>query len=315
MSSHRVGFAAGLALIFFALSTAWAADNPLKMHASTGMGYDNNANLNSTRKSDFFSQETIRLHYQKLQSKSLRVRLSSDLLNVNYFDVTDQNVFLPSAGVGVDMVVAPRTVLETDYNFSYIDFPHDVSVSSYNQSARVGLKRVLTEDVILRAGFDLSSRDFQDRKINQTDGFLSDSTERSDTRTAVDSDLSVYVIKNTLLRFGSNYFWNDSNDPFHDYYDFQGFKLFSGIFVEFNSKVSGFAKIAYERRAYDSRPLLNSDGVFEHDHMANVTGGLVYRFNSNVSLESAYNYRQKNSNEPAERYSGSMSTLGLIYSF
>ncbi len=311
-----VGFLVVTFLIFSMFShTEAATDNPLKIRASALMGFDDNVNLNSTRKSDLFGQETISLNYQKRPTQSFKYRLSSNLINVNYFEVTDQNIFLPSVGAGLDIVVFPKTVLETDYNFSYIDFPNDISVSSFNHDGRIGLKRVLTKDLILRVGFDASSREFEDRKLTQANGFLSTSTERNDRCYAVDSDLSIYASNNTLLKLGFIYDWNDSNDLFHDYYDYEDFKFFTGVSVEWSPKISAFAKFSYERRDYHSRPLLDFVGVFENDDIYSASGGLFYKFTPNISLSGITNYRQKNSNEPSQKYSGLIFTLGFTYSF
>ena len=304
-------------LACFVMSSAgWAAaDGSLRVRASALVGFDNNTNFDSDRKSDWFGEETVSLNYRKQTSEFLRFRLSSNLLNVNYFEATDENIFLPSAAAGIDVVVAPKTVLETDYNFSYTDFPNDNSISSYDHDGRVGLKRVLTRDLILRAGIGASAQNFTDWKLREADGIPSSSKERDDLRYTVDSSPNFYLSEVALLIFGFNYYWNDSNDLFHDYYDYEGFKFFTGVSVKFSQKISGFARFGYERRDYDSRPLLNDAAVFENDDFYTGTGGLFYKFNNHVSLGALYSYRQKNSNEPSEKYSDSISTLGFYYSF
>ena len=296
---------------------AWAAAKPdyFKARASTLLGYDNNTNLNAERKGDLFAQETISLDYRKQPSDSLRFRLSSDILNLNYFEVTDQNILLPTAGAGLDLLVAPRTVMQADYHFSYIYFPNDISVSSFDNEGRIGLKQVLTKDMILRGGFAVNTKNFEDRKLRQAEGTLSDSEERGDIKYIVDSDLSIYVSKKLLLKTGFNYYWNDSNDLFHDYYDYQGFKLSVGVSADMTDRVSLFSKFAYENRDYDSRPLTDQSSVFQNDDIYSVSGGVFYSFNTNLSLGGIYSYRQKDSNEPSQKYSGSISTLGLYYSF
>lgn len=313
----KVKFIMLLSLLCFFQGQEAQASKPdsFKVRASALMGYDNNTGLNSARKDDGFLQETVSLAYRKQPSDKLRVRLSSDILNLNYFEVTDLNILLPTVGAGLDVLVAPKTVLQVDYYFTYIYFPNDVSVSSFDHDGRIGVKRVLTKDLIWRGGLSLATKDFEDRKLRQAEGVLSDSTERSDLKTIIDSDLSIYMTKKMLLKPAFNYYWNESNDLFHDYYDYQGFKFSLGISAELTDRVSLFSKFAYENRDYDSRPLTDQVSVFQNDDIYTASGGIFYSFDKHLSLGSIYSYRQKDSNEPSQKYSGSLSTIGLYYSF
>lgn len=295
----------------------WAAarSDSFKVRAAALMGYDNNTGLNANRQEDAFAQESVSLAYQERLNYFSRFRFSGDILNVNYFKATDENVLLPSAGVGFDLLLLPQTVLETDYNFTYVYFPNDISVTSSDHDGRVGLKQVITKNLTWRGGFTVSTKDFEDRKLRKADGNLSISEERGDLKYIADTDLSIYLSKTMLLKLGFNYYWNDSNYVFNDYYDYEGFKLLAGLSANATDRISWFTKFAYENRDYDSRPLTDQSSVFENDDIYTASGGIFYSFDKNLSLGSVYSYRQKNSNEPSQKYSGSISTLGFYYSF
>ena len=307
-----------LILLFFIgfLFPSWAvAASPLKIYASTSIGYDNNSLLNAQRKEDAFAQESASLYYQSPLSDLLGLRLSSYLLNVNYFEQTDQNVFLPVGSAGLDFFVAKATTLQLDYEFEYIDFPNNESATSLNHKGRVGLNQVLSDQWTIRGGMGLSSSDYESRKLRQANGVLSAIEERSDSRYTADSELIFRALKNLLLKSGFIYYFNDSNDVFHDYYDYHSYKYYASSFLQIDPKFSAYFKFSYENRDYHSRPLADHSAISQNDDIYTATASLFYKIHANVSLGANYSYRQKNSNEPSQKYSGSIFTVGLYYFF
>ena len=187
--------------------------------------------------------------------------------------------------------------------------------TALRHQGRVGLKQQLSEQLQVRAGFGVLSEDFQDRKIRQASGVLSADDERSDLRLVVDSEAAFRILKNVLLKAGFIYYSDDSNDQFHDYYDYGHAKYYTSLYWQWSSKISAYVKFAYENRDYNSRPLLDQPSVFENDDIYTGIAALYYQLQANLALGVNYSYRQKNSNEPSQEYSGSVTTLGLYCSF
>jgi hypothetical protein len=131
----------------------------------------------------------------------------------------------------------------------------------------------------------------------------------------LDSSVLFKWRKAVTLSTGAVFYRNDSNDFFHDYYDYESTKFVTGASWEINPKLNAHIKLIYERRAYDARPLLDSSQTFEKDDIYSAYVSLFYKLRTNLSLGSTYIYRQKNSNEPSQKYSSSTGTLGLYYSF
>ena len=92
-------------------------------------------------------------------------------------------------------------------------------------------------------------------------------------------------------------------------------KFTANTSVDVTNRLSIFMKFAYESRDYASRPLLDDASQFQKDDIYTAITGLFWRFNGFVSLGVVYSYRQKNSNEPSQTYSESISTVGLYYTF
>lgn len=295
--------------------TAHAADSPWKVRASVVSGHDNNATLDPTREGDFFFQESASVDYRRLINKRLQARLGYDAFNVNYMDVTDQNALFQRGGAGLDTVLIPKkTVLETDYTYSFVYFPRNDSVTFDEHEVRAGLRHRFTDAVLLRNAYSLSHQAFDSRKLRGADAVLS-GDDREDTRHAIEHEVGFKFIERTYWKLLHQRTWSDSNDLFHDYYDYVADKYQVSVAFTVIPKVQSFLKLSYERRDYDNRPLLNDDTTVETDDIYTASLACFYKIRKDVSLGAIYTYRQKESNEPTQRYSGSLSTLGLYYSF
>jgi len=306
------GIVLGLGLMGLA-PWVWGA-SPLKVSASTLLGYDNNARLNAERKEDGFGEETVTLVYKTPVSDAVKLRLRYDLVNVNYFNTSDEDVLWQEAGAGLDFDFLPKTTLETDYAFSYFYFHEDNLASSIKHTGRVGLRHRFSNRMSARTGFGVSTKGFEDRKLREGEGFLSDE-ERSDLRYTADSEVRVKVTDALILRPGFIFYRNDSDDQFHDYYDYNAYKFYTKAHLKLCPNLSASFKFSYERRDYDSRPVIDDANVIEEADVYIGSGGLFYKFHKNITLGAVYTYRQKNSNEPSQQYSSSITTLGLYYSF
>ncbi len=306
-------------------STAWAASSPVKVKGSAVIGFDNNPGLNADREDDFFAKETATVSFKQPICEPVKARLSYDVLNVNYFEQTEEDLLMQNAGAGLEFKLDPKTVLETEYNFRYVlfhedpdddDRDRDDDLSSYwAHESRAGLRHRMSDTVTARIGFGTSFREYEERMAREADGTLSDSDERTDDRYLADSEFIIRVAPKTFLRGGFNYTRNDSDDQFHDTYDYDSTEWFAGVrFMPFAKTTLSF-KFSYENRDYDSRVLLDDATVFQEDDIYRSFAAIYYKFNRNVSLGLTYTYRQRDSNEPSQSYSGSLATAGFYLNF
>ncbi len=301
--------------VLWSFTASAASAKPLRLTASLLAGYDNNTGLNAQRKGDLFFQEAFGARYKHSIDPLTRYRLSYDVTNVNYADATDQNILAQSAGVGLDRVLFGATILEMDYGFEYLYFPNNDSVSSTAHQGRVGLKQLVNDQWTARAGLSVLARNFEDRKLRTPEGITSPEDERRDRRHGADADLTYRFSKTGSIKGGIQYYRNDSNDQFHDYYDFDSIRVWSGVNFKPRPNLSAFVRLAYENRDYASRPLIDDVRTLENDDVYTGTLGLFYPLGKGFSLGGIYTYREKRSNEPSQKYSGSISTLGLYSSF
>jgi opacity protein-like surface antigen len=292
---------------------------PVKIRASTLAGYDNNPQLNADRKGDFFSIASASISYKNALNGKTRLRLAYDMFNVNYFEVTDENILYQAAGAGLDFEIRPGTALETDYDFRYAWFPNEELASSLGQEVRGGVRQALSDNVELRAGVSYSTKDYDERFNRESSGILSSSEERGDNRYEIDTELGFRISRDLYLRAGFAYYLNDSDDQFHDYYDYDSYRIHTSVRwrpcpVRL-PKLHLTGRFSYENRDYNSRPLVDDAHTFESADIYTAAAGCYYQLHRNISLGVDYSYRQKNSNEPSQSYSSSISTIGLHYSF
>lgn len=315
LSAQKRPVTAGFLFFLLFLSNAYAEEKPFHVRASILGGYDNNTGLNADRKADGFSQENLAFDYQRLLNKKAQMRLSYSALNINYFEATDFDILAHEAAAGLNFLLAPETVLETNYVFQYLGFPYNNSIDSYSNEGRVGLRQRFGKQWILKGGVSVSDRDYTSKKTRKADGSSSLDDERGDGRSAIDGLVRFKWSPKVTLNLGGLYYWSDSNDLFHDYYDYDAYKIIPSVSWRINEKLSSWIKLVYEKRRYDSRPLSNSSNIFQKDDVYTASAGLFYKLNPDLSLGSVYTYRQKNSNEPSQKYSSASGTLGLYYSY
>ncbi len=289
----------------------FAADKPVEVRGSAGGGYDNNVRLDSFRKGDRFFQESVSVRSKHTLAGPVRGRLEYDLFNVNYAEVTDLNVLWQDVGAGVDVLLSPSTALQFDYDFEYVYFPRNEPVSSFANKGRAGIVHRVDRRTRLRAGLAVLERQFTDNKLRQADSVLSASDERTDLRFGPDAELALQLTDRVLLRTGYLFYDNDSDDQFHDFYDFNSHTGYASGTFKLTSKAFVYLKGSFENLNYDSRPLVGDPARFEEAWIYTGTATFYYALTQRFSLAATYSYRQKTADEPSREYSGSVSTLGL----
>lgn len=317
-SMIRLWAVAGAGLILPAMGVsvcdAASAEKPINIKISTSTGYDNNTGLNAQRYGDKFAQETMSIYHKRLLNQKAQMRLSYNALNVNYFEATDQNVFLNDFSGGVNYLLNNTTMWENNYTFQFLELPYNSSVSSFNNEFRSGIKQKLGSRYLLRYGLAISQRDYRERKMRTGDGLPADDG-RVDGRVVLDASLAYKWLPAVTLNSGTVIYQNASNDAFNDYYDYMAYKCFAGYSWQINPKLVSSGQLTYERRHYNSRSLVDVDDLAQSDHIYTLNLGLYYKLTNQLTMGSTYTYREKNSNEPSQQYSGSIGTLGLYLTY
>lgn len=297
-----------------ALGTDVRADAPvppsLRLSGSAAVGYDDNPSYDSTRAGDAFAREGVSLDLRHRASPFLLARASYGVLNVNYFEATDQNVLGQRVGAGLDWLVDRDTALETDYVFRHAYFADNSTVDFTDHQLRVGAARRLDRRTILRAGASAAFRGYLERDRLGADGRASDD-RRGDLRYEADASLAGRFSRAAAWGAGVRYRLNDSNELFHDFHDYRQWEPYLALRFELDGSTSLELRGSYQRREYDSRPLLDDASAAQDDDTWSAQASLRREISRGLYLTASYLYRQRDSSEPFQEYSGSITTLGL----
>ena len=107
---------------------------------------------------------------------------------------------------------------------------------------------------------------------------------------------------------------NDSNYEYQDYYDYWGLNLkTTGVFY-FTKKFYSIINFSYTRKSYDERK--TADSVTDQkDNLYVASFLLAYDITSSCTISADYTYRDNQTNQPFDKYSGSVYTISVNYAF
>jgi hypothetical protein len=175
------------------------------------------------------------------------------------------------------------------------------------------LKQKLPNNFFHSFQYEYYYKNYSDRKAFNGWGGFSDS-DRVDNRNTIDYSLGVYLKKSMLKVFGE-YFLNDSNSTYLNYYDYESEKLGSSFIYLLTDKLSAYASYYRQFRNYSARTIPGDPTDKEHDRGWVTAASLYYDMTKSATLGLNYSYRQNKSNNPSQKYSGSITSLGLYYRF
>ncbi|MCM8791042.1 MAG: hypothetical protein NC938_05005 [Candidatus Omnitrophica bacterium] len=291
----------------------------LKVEITTSVtqGVDSNPLLDSTHKADNYTQEMFDLHFKyPLVAESLGktdVRFGVNALNVNYFRVTDVNIFDGVADVYLDHNIAKDLDFSAGYVFESMWYPHNREGNYLGNSFVVSLKHTVTKWLYQRAMYRLEYRSYFDRKVRLSNYTLS-SELRADLRNTCRYELGIYIGKKVKLRVLNDYYVNESNYQYMDYYDYWANRTGCALTAILSKRLFGTAGFYYQRRNYYERQVSDSEAL-QRDNLYIVTGSLIYDMTDNLSAFVNYSHSENHTNEPLERYVDTMYSGGLSYFF
>ncbi len=285
----------------------------LNVLAAVTFGYDDNAHLNSNRDHDVYTQQFVRTAYTTPIDKRTQANIVYDLMNLMYSDETDLNLIRNTLTAGYDYAINKDWIVSPVYSFDAINYTRSGDDDWIEHSAGVKLKNRLPNKMYHTFAYSLAWRDFLNDNITITPGVDSDK-RRNDWRNTVEYEIGRYFEKDWLKGF-LQYYYNDSNEKYQNYFDYDSYKLGASLTHLFNDKVSGYLSGYWQKRFFRTRTLVNDTGSKEHDSTYVGIASVYYQFTKSLTAGVSYTYRQNESNEPTEAYSGSLVSTSVYYRF
>jgi len=286
----------------------------LKINTTVGLfqGYDNNVNLDSSRKGDSFNEIIALVDARYPLNDWLKLKFGYNTYNVLYYDFTNYTVLDNAVRAGLESKIADNVTLDTGYEFEYIYYPKDDQGTYYANKLGSSLRHKISKNLYHKLGYEFQMRDWTDRKARNGAGVIED-TERQDYRNSIKYEIG-YLVWKTLLKLKTDVYFNDSNDEYLDYYDYTSYSVSVFAARPLVDKLTGILRAGYQWKRYDERTITTGDSK-EKDKTMILGAGLTYDITRDLALSANYTYRQNYSNDPIQRYSESMTTLGCYYTF
>jgi len=276
-------------------------------------GYDNNVDLDSERHNDGFNQGIANVDVTYEQTKDLKLKAGVDVFELIYYKYNIDNLSDISPYTGVDLELTPGLVSRNRFAFDYFSYPNrkestfaGITLSSY-------LRHFILEDIYHELGYEYLYRWYPDRKI--TLGSLeTGDDDRVDGRHKTKYNIGVYSTR-LFVKLSNEISWNDSNNGYQNYYDYWLYRVKPSVMFFFTDRFYTDVSFVYKYTHYnDRRSTENSTRVVrDHTYMANTS--FYYDISRNVTFGLTYSYSENQSNDPFQKYSGSILSGGIYYSF
>jgi len=143
---------------------------------------------------------------------------------------------------------------------------------------------------------------------------LKTETRRRDNRNQMNYEIGLHLFNKAILRTTIEFYKNNSNYQFMDYYDYWSFKVRPSFIYSITKNLYTSASFSYQQRRYDDRLSSNNDQhVQDNTYVFNTS--ILYDLSKSFTVAINYSYRENVSNDSLQKYSGSIVTGGLYYSF
>lgn len=280
-------------------------------------GVDTNPLLDSTKKADNYTQETLDMHFKYPVFGSFlgftNSKFGFNINNINYYNITDVNIMDSSADIGIEQEIFDKVVLGTGYTIDLLWFPNDEDGTFLKNEFNVTVKHNITDWLYQKGTYKIAMIDYLYRKIRMGNG-TNGSDLRFDVRNTLEHEIGIYYKSSTKVRITNQFYINDSNDQYFDYYSYYNYRFGTSLTHFFNKKLYSITGFYYQRRNYMSR--IVSDRIArEHDNLFLVTQSVLFDVTKNVSIFVNYSHSENHTNEPLEKYSDTLYTAGLYYAF
>jgi hypothetical protein len=285
------------------------------LSASVIGGYDTNVKLEHyDPAASVFIQESLSAEGRYYLTDIFTLRGSYDLTSINYFRFSDQNLLNNVVGAGVDAKVTDFLTWSADYTADFVDYPHDKASEYTMNKVGTGLRHDITDRLYHKIAYSFSYKDYPKWRTRNDDGyrFLGN---RKDTRNTIEHQLGFYPIDRTFIRTDNTIYFNNSNDPYLDYYDYMVLKTKATIVHLITDSLYGSVNGGYQYKSYRNRSLSDDGADDQRDHLIMGGASIFYDIMPNVSIGTSFDYRKNFSNEGEQKYTDYIVSSGVYARF
>ena len=279
------------------------------------VGYDDNSQLDSERNGDAFSQVFFKTSFISPITRDKKVNgiLGYELMTLLYGGEESLDVIKNSFNAGIENKINKEWELRGGYRFDSYAYINSGSDKFYVNALYGELKQNLPQKMYHQLGYEAAFKNYPSRHIRLSATVDTDK-KRDDWRNSIEYEIGKYFAKD-LVKLSYEYFDNNSNEHYLNYYDYDSYKFSASLTHLFSDKVFSLLSFSRQYRDYRSRTLTQDTGALENDRTYLFAAALYYNLNESLTVGLSYTYRQNNSNEPVENYSGSLIAISSYYRF
>ncbi|MFH1878543.1 MAG: hypothetical protein ABH883_07035 [Candidatus Omnitrophota bacterium] len=276
-------------------------------------GYDNNVDLDSNRFKDGFLQTTANIDTAYSFTETFKFRGGADYFQTIYYKHNKNNLSDVSPYIGFDYEFMPGVVSRNRFIFDYFSYPNEkentftgIVLSSY-------IRQYFCDYIFHEAGYEYLRRWYPDRATFDDNGFYG-LFDRADERYRMKYNLG-FIFPRAFFTLSNEFQINDSNDKYQEYYDYSLYRLKPSVIFFLRDDLYTDIGLLYKYTAYKDRRSTENSDKKERDNTFLFNVSVYYEFMKNVTLGITYSYSENISNDPFQKYSGSILSGGLYYSF
>jgi hypothetical protein len=285
----------------------------IKFLLAVSGGYDNNTHLDSQRDADVYMQTFLKSTYASPVSKKTDLVMDYTIMSLLYADESNLDLITNYIHAGLDHKLNEKFIFSTGYGLDIIENINS-GLDDYTENAiDAKLKQKLANKMYQSLGYILAYRMYS-RRYTRLATAEETTKKRNDLRNTLEYEIGKFLSKD-LIKLTVQYYNNNSNDPYLHYYDYDSWRIGASLTHIFDDKVSGYLSVSRQYRDYRNRTLIYDPGIKENDTTYLLTSALYYNVNKSLALGLSYTYRKNSSNEPIERYSGSLISVSTYYRF
>lgn len=282
--------------------------------AGLQQGFDNNAYLSPDRYRDGYLQTNFTGGATYNFTDDLRMGLDADVYYMEYYKRNKNDLLDLSATPHFEMdFLDDKLTFETDYTIEWVYFPVDDYGRYLSNEAAFFLKNKVLKNFYHKGGARLEYRHYTNRKVISSNKTRS-SDLRFDERYTGEYEAAIYLFNRLKLKENIQFYRNDSNDQYYDYYDYWAFRAKTSLTAFIMDNLYVVSSFAILHKWYDDRLTTNNlQKEKDNNYIFNVS--LMYDITKSITFVTGYSYRENVSNEPLEKYSGSVVNAGFYYTF
>ena len=276
------------------------------------VGYDNNAYLDPRRDGDAYTQQYFRGTFASPLSKQTEFSFDYEFMNLMYSGESKLDLTSNRIHTGMEHKLTKDIRVSGGYGFDIVEYINTGTDDYVEQMIDVKLSQNLPQKMFHSIRYDGSYRNY-DKRLNRGPDGITGTKKRDDARNTVTYEVGKFLNKD-MLKFNLEYYNNNSDEKYLNYYDYDSYRFGSSLTHLFTDKVFGYISASRQLRYYRSRMIVN-DTPKQEDKTYLITTALFYSVSKALSFGVNYTYRQNTSNEPVERYSGSLLSVSTYYRF